>query len=294
MNITNDEVLEDLVDSGQIEAFLDIIDPQGFDDFCRSVMLTLKGAIESLETNADKYYNLTEEQLSTTISLLIERSGFKTKNEPSNRGHVDIFVEKDDYKWLIEAKIGYNNHKIFEGLLQLTSRYLTNQKSACLLLYFKKRDVKSEFDKWKTFIEKKEWVEYANANNILEDCNFCLNDTKVKSDPTCFGYGFMADVKTTAGEVVDIYHVGANLYYRPFDSSGRDGKALRQEQAKIFLEHLYHARDVKKDAIDMAEVYKALNDFFEFDKPVKDSKKKNQTSTSKSEKSKRAVKKKVA
>ncbi|KKC61688.1 hypothetical protein WG82_21370 [Citrobacter amalonaticus] len=272
MNITKDEVLADLVNSGKIADFLDVIDPQGFDEFSRSVMLTLNSAIQSLENNADKYYNLSEEQLSTTISLLIERSGFKTKNEPSNRGHVDIFVEKDDYKWLIEAKIGYNNHKIFEGLLQLASRYLTNQKSACLLLYFKKKDVKSDFGKWKTFIENKEWIEYANSNDILDDCNFCLSDTKIKPSSTCFSYGFMADIKTTAGEVVDIYHVGANLHYRPFDSSGRGGKALKQEQAKIFLEHLYHARDVK-DKVDMAEVYKAINDFFEFDKPVKPTRK---------------------
>lgn len=284
-----DEVLTDLIDSGKLEDFLDIIDPQGFDEFCRSVQSTLNGAIQSLEKHADKYYNLSEEQLSTTISLLMEKAGYKTKNEPSNRGHVDIFVEKDDYEWLIEAKIAYNNHKIFEGLLQLTSRYLTNQKSACLLLYFKKRDIKSDFDKWKKFIAKKEWLEYAQANNILEDCIFSLNETKVKAAPACFGYGFMTDIKTTAGETVDIYNIGANLYYRPFDTSGRDGRALKKEHAKIFLEHFYHGRHTK-DPIDMAQVYKAINDYFEFDKPAQTTKK---VTTVKSN-PKRITKKKIA
>lgn len=270
--IKKDEVLTDLVDSGKLEDFLDILDPQGFDEFCRSVQITLTGAIQSLEKHADKYYNLSEEQLSTTISLLMEKSGYKTKNEPSNRGHVDIFVEKDNYEWLIEAKIAYNNHKIFEGLLQLTSRYLTNQKSACLLLYFKKRDIKSDFEKWKSFLDKKEWLEYANNNNILEDCNFSLNETKVKAAPSCFSYGFMADIKTTAGETVDIYNIGANLYYRPFDSSGREGKELKKEQAKIILEHMYHGRNTG-DTIDMSQLYKAINDYFEFDKTTQMAKK---------------------
>ena len=273
--IKKDEVLTDLVESGKIDQFLELIDPQGFDEFCRSVRLALKSAVQSVEKNADKYYNLSEEQLSTTISLLLERSGFSAKNEPSNRGHVDILVEKDDYSWLIEAKIGYNNHKIFEGLLQLTSRYLTNQKSACLLLYFKKRDVKSDFSKWKTFIEQKEWIGYATDNNILEECSFSLHETTVKPDSNFANYGFISDIKTTAGESVDIYHVGVNLYYRPFDSSGRDGKLLKKEHAKIFLEHLYHGRDTKEN-VDLSQVYTAINDYFDFDKPKQANKKRTQ------------------
>lgn len=266
--IGKDEVLTDLVNSGKLEEFLENIDPQGFEEFCRSVQLTLNSAIQSIEKNADKYYNLSEEQLSTTISLLIERSGYKTKNEPSNRGHIDIFVEKDGYEWFIEAKIAYNNNKIFEGLLQLTSRYLTNQKSACLLLYFKKRDVKSDFTNWMKFIEEKEWAIYAKENDIYEDCDFSFKNTVIKSKSTCFGYGFMSDLKTTAGEVVDIYHVGVNLYYKPFDVSGRSGVSLRKEQAKIVLEHFYYAKDAM-DNITMEKIYTALNDFFEFEKTTK-------------------------
>lgn len=263
--IKTDEVLNDLVESGALNDFLDLVDPQAFDEFSRSVMITLRKAVRSLEQNANIYYNQSEEQLSTTIALLLESSGFKTKNEPSQRGHVDIFVEKDNFTWLIEAKIGYNNQKIFEGLLQLTSRYLTDQRSACLLLYFKKENIKSHFENWRMFLHNKEWVSYAQSNSILDKCTFSLNDTTVKTDGLCFGYSFLADVKTTSGETVDVYHVGANLHFCPFDTSGRDGSGLRKEQAKIYLEHFYHGKNLA-EPIDMERVYRAIDDYFEFDK----------------------------
>ncbi|EMY7639953.1 hypothetical protein ABCT75_004039 [Citrobacter freundii] len=269
--IGNDVVLAQLVDSGKLDEFLEVIDPQGFDEFSRSVLLSLKSAVQSIEKNSDKYYSLNEEQLSTTISLLIERAGFKTKNEPSVRGHVDIFVEKDNFSWLIEAKIGYDNQKIFEGLLQLASRYLTNQTSACLLLYFRQSDIKTSFQSWKDFLQKKEWVTYARKHDILDKCMFSFNSSQVTSDALCFGYSFLSDIKTTAGEDVNIYHVGANLHYSPFDSSGRNGTQLKKAQAKIYLEHLYKTRD-SGDVVDMTKLYQEINNYFEFDKEQKERK----------------------
>lgn len=262
---SQDDVFNALVDDGHLDSFLDLIDPKGFDEFSRSVLLKLRESVNSLEVNADKYYNQSEEQLSTTIALLLESAGFKTKNEPSARGHIDIYVEKDGFKWLIEAKIGYNNTKIFEGLLQLCSRYLTNQRSACLLLYFKKRNIKEDFQSWKDYLTNKTWLSYASTKGIAEDCELCLSGTNIKSDQYCFGYGFISAVNSTAGEPIDIYHIGANLHYKPFDTSGREGEQLRKEQAKILLEHFYHSRDTNT-LQDLTAVYKAIDDLFDIEK----------------------------
>jgi len=262
--LKKDEVLEEVINSGELNDFLDLVNPKEFDEFSRSVLTTLRKAVKSLESNADKFYNQSEEQLSTTIALIIESSGYKTMNEPSVRGHIDIYVEKDGFKWLIEAKIGYNNSKIFEGLLQLCSRYLTDQRSACLLLYFKKRNIKSDFESWKSFLENKSWVEYAEVHDIMEQCNFCLEKTTIRKDKFCNGYSFISGIKTTAGESLDIYNVGANLHYNPFDSSGREGAQLKKEQAKIFLQHFYHARETNSLS-ELPSLYKALDDFFEIE-----------------------------
>lgn len=263
--ITKDEVFDSMLSSGVLDDFLDLIDPQKFDEFSRSVFITLRNAVKSIESNADKYYEQSEEQISTTISLLIEKAGFQTKSEPSNRGHVDIFVEKDRFKWLIEAKIGYNNQKIFEGLLQLTSRYLTDQRSACLLLYFKKENIKNNFESWKEYIQNKKWKDYAKMHDILNDCELMYGESIIKPDPFCVGYSFLAEAKTTAGESLDIYNLGANLHFRPVDSSGRNGVTLRKNQAKLYLEHLYHDKE-NGLPIDEKELYKNLNDYFDFEK----------------------------
>ncbi|PLO98234.1 hypothetical protein, partial [Klebsiella pneumoniae] len=84
--IIKDEVFDSMLSSGVLDDFLDLIDPQKFDEFSRSVFITLRNAVKSIESNADKYYDQSEEQISTTISLLIEKAGFQTKSEPSNRG----------------------------------------------------------------------------------------------------------------------------------------------------------------------------------------------------------------
>ncbi|QDK20882.1 hypothetical protein ES815_22235 [Leclercia adecarboxylata] len=260
-----DEVFDAMLASGQLDEFLDLIDPQKFDEFSRSVFVELRKAVRALESNADKYYNQSEEQISTTISLLLEKSGFHTKSEPSSRGHVDIFVEKDKFKWLIEAKIGYNNQKIFEGLLQLTSRYLNDQRSACLLLYFKKENIKSNFESWKKYIQNKSWMSYAVNENIVDQCELMYGETVIKPDSFCIGNSFLSDAKTTAGEVLDIYNLGVNLHFCPVDSSGRNGKALKKEQAKIYFEHLFHDRK-NGSPIDEITLFSKLNDYFEFEK----------------------------
>jgi hypothetical protein len=61
-----------------------MLDPMNLKNLVRELFYRLE-VQHSIGKNADKYYNLTEEQLSTTISLLLERSGYNTKNEPSNR-----------------------------------------------------------------------------------------------------------------------------------------------------------------------------------------------------------------
>ncbi|HDR2401498.1 MULTISPECIES: hypothetical protein [Enterobacter] len=263
--IGTDGVLSRLVHSGKLAEFLANVDPMNFEEFSQGVILSLRSAVQSIEKNADKYYNLTEEQLSTTISLLLERSGYNTKNEPSNRGHIDIYVEKNHFSWLIEAKIGYDNQKIFEGLLQLASRYLTDQSSACLLLYFRQADIKATFQNWQDFLQKKEWVTYATNNNILDKCTRAFDSTKVTKDSYCFGYSFLSNIKTTSGDTVNIYHVGANIHFHPFDSSGRDGVQLRKNQAKIYFEHIYQTRQ-SGVPLDEAKIYQELNNYFDFDK----------------------------
>lgn len=262
---TNDEVFNAMLAAGELDDFLDLIDPQKFDEFSRSVFIELHKAVRLLESNADKYYNQSEEQISTTISLLLQKSGFQTKSEPSSRGHVDIFVEKDKFKWLIEAKIGYNNQKIFEGLLQLTSRYLTDQRSACLLLYFKKKDIKESFESWKDYIKNKSWMQYAVKEKMVEQCNFMYGESVIKPDCFCIGNSFLSDAKTSAGEVLDIYNLGVNLHFCPTDGSGRQAISLRREQAKIYFEHLYHDR-LSGVSIDEQVLYEKLNDFFCFEK----------------------------
>jgi len=259
-----DEVCRSFItgnDAADVEAYLDTIDPQKFDSFVSGLVVNIHNAIGNLESRIDNYYHLNEEGLTGVISGFLEGNGYSVKNEAKTRGKIDLTVEKGGFSWLIEAKIGYGNTKIFEGLLQLASRYLTDQRSAGFFIYFQKAQPTKAFALWKTFIESKKWVDYATNNSILEDCNQLFGDLSFSDDKLCVNNTVKKSCFTSAGSPCQIYTFGVNCFFKPIDVSGRGNKSLKKNQAIIDIHHAFH-NFTAGDDIDIDNLMCAIDEHF--------------------------------
>jgi hypothetical protein len=260
----NDEVCRDFItgsDISEIEAFINTVDPKKFDSFVSGLVVKIHKTIRHIESKADEYYNYTEEALSGAIAFSLEANGYKVKNEAKERGRIDITVEKDEFTWLIEAKIGYNNQKTFEGLLQLTSRYLTSQRSAGFLIYYKKRQPSKAFGLWKQYIENKEWVTYATKHSILDECNEFFGGLSFSDDALCIKDSVKSSCLTSAGSPCQIYTFGVNCFFKPIDTSGRGNNSLKKAHALLDIHHAFHDY-VAGEKFDIDGLMDAIDEHF--------------------------------
>ncbi|HEN3606841.1 TPA: hypothetical protein U5E23_004191, partial [Yersinia enterocolitica] len=190
--------------------------------------------IEGMEGSSDKYYCDDEDKLSHTIVTSLGELGYKASEQTKQNGSVDITVSPSNgkYKWIAEAKIGYGNTKIFEGILQLVSRYVKRDKHAGLIIYFQKEKSATCFDNWLKFLYKHEWTDYSEKQGNIEQVRDMLghldDKTYIKST-TCY-----ADViiQKPSDEPITVRNFYADLHHRPVDKSGITNKSIKKGQAK--------------------------------------------------------------
>lgn len=260
----NDELARSFIldnSANDIEDYLDSVNPESFDAFVSGLIVNIHKIIQSIEAKANDYFSLSEDALSSIITTNLEGYGYKAENETQHRGRVDITVEKDGFTWLIEAKIGYNNPKIFEGLLQLASRYLTNQRSAGLFIYYQKKHPTKQFNSWRDFIEKQEWIKYANTHSIIGACNEMFGKLTVPNDKLCVNNTIKKVCFTSAGSKCNIYSFGVNCYFKPVDTSGRGSASLKKKHAKLYIEHAFHDYSIGED-LDIEKLMDSIDEHF--------------------------------
>jgi hypothetical protein len=266
----NDKVSRDFImgrDATDVEAYIDSVAPESFESFVSGLIVSIHKVIREIESNANDYYHFSEDSLSGLIASIIEGHGYKAKNETKERGRVDITIEKDGFVWLIEAKKGYNNQKVFEGLLQLTSRYLTRQQSAGLFIYYQKPQPSKEFKSWGEFIKDKKWVDYAANNSILDECNEMFGELVLSDDKLCVNDTLKKTCLTSAGSQCDIYSFGINCHFKPVDISGRGNKSLKKNQALIYIEHAYHDY-LAGESFDIEKLMSSIDEHFSYSKEL--------------------------
>lgn len=258
-----DPVFTSLLEKGEIDNLLDILQPSDFDEFVSGLLIKLQSACKDIASQADKFYFHGEESISAILAMLLEKSGYKAKQEPSIRGHIDILVEKDGFRWIIEAKIGYNNSKILEGLLQLSTRYLSDEKSACLVIFYKKSCYKQQMLKWRQYIDKESWRKYAKQYNFLVEAERYLKDTKSYDESCCLNPNFVFDVNVNGIDNIKIYNIAINVHFNPLDSSGRKNRELQEQNQAEYLKQVFY--DFKGDNSDynIEEIIAAIGTLYD-------------------------------
>ncbi len=180
-----------------------------YSDFVAQLYLDIDQSIIKIEDGRHLQQDSGEDLLTVQIVNMLNLIGYNASHDKEKGGHVDLVVEKDEFTWLGEAKIfGGTNTYLWEGILQLTTRYATGRPNAnCggLVVYIFDEDAKSIMDNWATYISNKE---------DLED----YKGSKCPKNPLAFFSQFKNKV---SGLEYKVRHIPVLLHFNPQDKSGR-------------------------------------------------------------------------
>jgi hypothetical protein len=181
--------------------FLDLICADSDEAFEAAFDAILEKALHGLEHNKKNFNNLDEEGLSAALALALTIPGLTITQETNSNGHVDLTIEADHCMpartKLGEAKIYNGPTYHIEGLAQLIERYMTGREGRGLLIeYVKKPDIKTKM----------------HSLRIRMDDRLPLNQSGPSKDHV-LKWSFLTEHKHSSGEIVQVGHIGCNLYH---------------------------------------------------------------------------------
>ncbi|HGE8329477.1 TPA: hypothetical protein ACXIJH_001298 [Serratia marcescens] len=222
------------VDTGKLAVFSKRLSPASESEFIEQLYVDIDSVIKKMEESSDKYYSDDEDKLSHSIVTSLGNLGYEATEQTKKNGTVDITVisENKKYKWIAEAKIGYGNTKILEGVYQLVSRYVKRDEHAGLIIYYQKSGSASCFDKWLKFLYNQEWLEYSqNQGNDKETTAMLGHLDMANYTPTKQSYSDVV-IKKPSDAMITVRNFYADFYHNPIDKSGVKNKSLKKGVAK--------------------------------------------------------------
>ncbi|WP_446875408.1 HEAT repeat domain-containing protein [Phormidesmis sp. 146-35] len=180
------------------------------DDFIGQLYKDIDRVIYQIEKNPELRQQDGEDRLTIEIVGSLRSSGYRANHDCKIGGHVDLTVEQNDLIWLGEAKKYKDNNYLWEGFLQLTTRYSTgdtNQNSGGLLIYIFNEDAKSIMEKWQNYLLSKSLPDYSYKPCELRNLAFISSHRHERS-----------------GALFHVRHMPVLFHFAPKDKSGRRRK----------------------------------------------------------------------
>lgn len=236
-----------------------------YEDFVDLLHSEIQGHIEKLESDAEQLQGLDEDSITGNIVRMLNAGQiFKASAQTYQGGAVDLTVELQNHKWIAEAKKLTSNEKVFEGLLQLITRYVKRDISSGLLIYVLTGNFSQRKKNWKTYLSSGGgWEHYVDAKkeeeyrDALKELISGHNFTAEKP------YSFDSEIPLDRGTPLKIRHFFCNFVCKPMDLSGTKAKKHRTNLALNMLETMYdQSIAVDSTPIDLEEVEKALSLLF--------------------------------
>lgn len=201
--MNNDDSLLALMEKIQHKApeYVALLTATTADEFELAFLPILESALHSLETNAKNFKDLEKEEgLTAALALALSIPGLTVSQEANSNGHVDITINADHCfpmrKKLGEAKVYDGPDWHIKGLNQLMERYTTGREGRGLMISFvKKADIAGLFKKLRTRMD----------NDLPHQQQKAASDLPLK-------WSFMTDHAHSCGEVLEVAHVGCNLF----------------------------------------------------------------------------------
>jgi hypothetical protein len=182
-----------------------------YDEFIERLYRDLDSIISFLQKDPGVRKNDSEDRLTVEIVGLLCQSGYNAEHDAKIGGHTDLSVRKNDFLWIGEAKIHSNYDYLWEGFLQLSTRYSTgdtNQKNGGLIIYIRGSNAKSVMDNWRIWLSRKEEIEeYNSCDCELRELVFLSTHKHERS-----------------GLPFHVRHMPVLLHFDPKDKSGRSRK----------------------------------------------------------------------
>ena len=198
MNGTADEIVDAL--KRKAPEYLDLVTAKTEAEFNAAFDHLLELAVRRLEASKSDYVTLGENALNRTLAGFVNCPGLTVTAETHTNGHVDLTFSavhsSPIWTKLGEAKLYDGPAYHIKGLEQLLTRYATGRDSTGLMVcYVRVENIA------------------AKLQSIREKMD--LNRPVVQTAATYDGnkkWTFRSEHKHSSGEVIDVSHVGVNLY----------------------------------------------------------------------------------
>lgn len=207
------------------------------DVFVENLYVDITKAIKHIEKTADKYYSDDEDKITNLLVLFLKGVGYNASEQTKSNGSVDITVQDRDqsFTWLAEAKRGNTYNGVFEGMLQLVTRYISDEKYAGFFIYHQKLDSSNYFKDWFSYLSSGDFEKYKAISDRLDECRFHFKKSSIANAFTGNECYFDYDIISKKGTPVKVRNFILSLHYNPADKSGRGNQSLKVGQAKIYV-----------------------------------------------------------
>lgn len=178
---------------------LDLITADTDEDFNDAFDNWLMKAIHHLETNKHNFQSLDEEGLSAALAGVLNTPEISATQEQNSNGHVDLTVKLVNAPLRVklgEAKIWNGKQYHVKGLDQLLNRYMTGRECRGFVIsYVRIKDIADLFIALRRYIDDSK---PCDLDGLCKDHNI--------------RWSFLSTHKHSSGELLDVCHVGCNLF----------------------------------------------------------------------------------
>jgi hypothetical protein len=183
--------------------YIKLLTAQSEAEFDEAFDAMLERAVSRLEQNSKNFAALDEVGLSGCLAAALSMPGLSVTQEAHSNGHVDITIDADHCvparRKLGEAKIYNGPEYHVQGLGQLLRRYTTGREGRGLLIvYVRMKDIAGLIKK----IRQK-----MDSEHPCDQQGDTVDHT--------FKWSFLSKHAHSCGDVLDVNHVGCNLYSAP-------------------------------------------------------------------------------
>jgi hypothetical protein len=180
---------------------MEIRHPDSSQVFVKRLYKELSAIIDGLERTASLRQNDGEDRITIDIVSGLCQAGYRATHDEFSKGHTDITLTQDSYKWLGEAKIHKDYAWLVEGLKQLLSRYATGRESGSgLLIYIKGSNAQAILDEWRRRLE------------ASKECNLKSTENADMAEKLVF---WSIHNQKGSGLEIRTKHLGVSLYHNP-------------------------------------------------------------------------------
>jgi hypothetical protein len=182
---------------------MEIQHPDSSEIFLKRLYTELNAIIDDLERSAPYRQRDGEDRITIDVVSNLRRAGYQATHDEFSKGHTDITVTQDSYKWLGEAKIHNGYAWLLEGLKQLLGRYATGREAGSgLLIYITGSNAQAVLDEWRRRLEEN------------KDCDLVCTEDAEKEEKLVF---WSAHTHKGSGLEVRTKHLGVSIYHQPME-----------------------------------------------------------------------------